>query len=285
MRSRILFLVAAVLLGTGVALAQQGQLVIYVADFHVKPGLDEQFMNLVKKHEQPVFEKLLGEGTVIAWGVDIPVLHRVGAPTHSFWWSVPDTAALDKVFAALEEMEEKVSDDDAQAGEDARKRGRPAPKSDQQTFLEIVDIGKHQDYLLRHLVVGRSSSPPPAGFQPSNWINLVRVLPGKSEEYRRLWEQYNKPVFDKLVAEGAIYAYALGTEEARSTDAFTHYVVLTLPDLAAREKVRAAFNADRQARTPAERSIITNSFLNVTDPSASRTEILRTVIYQTSPPK
>lgn len=284
MRSRSLFVLAWVLLGVSLAAAQQVQPVIHVGDFHVKPGMEGQFMSLIKEYDQPVFRQLMAEGAVLGWGIDVPVLHRAGGATHTIWWDSPDLAAFDKVFTALEAMEKRIAEADAKAAEDARQRSRPAPKSVQQRFLETVDISKHQDYLLRDLLFG-GGAPPAEGARPYRWVSLVKVQPGRSEEFRRLWEEYNKPVYDKLVAEGAIYLYAVGVEEARSTDAFTHYVEVSLPNLAAREKIREAFRADRQARSASERSIITGSFLSVIDPSASRDELLRMVIYEFARPK
>lgn len=284
MRSRFLFAVVAALLGASLAAAQSGdaiQPVTYVADFHVKPGMEEQFLKLVREYDQPVFEKLMAEGAVLSWGVDTGVLHRADGPTHSFWWSSPDLAGFDKVFAAFDDLHKKIAEADAKAAEDARKRGQPAPKSVHEKVLETVDMDKRQDYLLRDLVVGHGAVPP-AGAQPYLWVSLVRAQPGKREEFRRTWEEYDKPVYDKLAAEGVIYGYSLGIEEARSTDAFTHFVVILMPDLGTREKIREAFRADRQARTPSQRSIITGSFLSAIDPDASREELLRMVIYQTA---
>ena len=286
MRTRlVLVVILAALFATAVAAQQPVQPVTYVAEFHVKPEKAEQFLELVKKYDQPIFEKLLAEGAVLAWGVDIPMLHQPGGATHSFWWTSADLAAFDKVFAALEAQEKKILEEDKKAAEAARKAGKKAPKTFLESFLETIDLSKHKDYLLRDAVTGSGSAQPASGSMPYTLISLVTVLPGKGDEYRRLWEEYNKPVYDKLAAEGALYGYALGTEEAKSTDLFTHYVVVSMPNLAAREKVRAAFRADRAARTPAERSMISGSFQAVVDESAGRTIILRSVIFQTAAPK
>lgn len=284
MKTRLSLAVAlALLFGVSLA-AQQMQPVTYVAEFHVKPEKAEQFLDLVKKYHQPIFEKLMAEGAVLAWGVDIPILHEPGGATHSSWWTSPDLAAFDKVFAALEAQEKSMMEADRKAAEDARKKGRPAPKSVLEQFVESVDLSKHKDWLFRDLVFGGYSTPPPAGAQPYGWITFVRVLPGKGDEFRKLWVEYYKPVYDKLVADGTIYGYALGTEEARSTDAFTHYVFISLPNLAAREKLLAAFRADRDARTAAERSIMMGSFQAVVDASATRNYLLRSIIFQAAPP-
>lgn len=287
MKTRHFFGVAVLVLLLAVpTAAQQIQPVTWVADFHVKPEKSEQFMDLVKKYNQPVFEKLMAEGAVLAWGVDVPMLHEPGGATHTFWWTSPDMAALDKVFVDFAAMEQKLMDDDKAAAAEARRRGRPAPKGLMESFLETVDLSKHKDYLLRELITSGGGTPPAAGSKPYTWINLIRVQPGKGDEFLKLWRDYNKAVYDKLVADGAIHGYGLGIEAARSSDAFTHFVVISMPNLGAHDKLRAAFEADRAARSAAERSIITHSFREAVDGTASRSFILRSVIFQAAaPPK
>ena len=288
MRIRVVLLLAMALALTTVASAQQMppmQPVVYVADFHVKPGRGDDFLNQVKKYDEPTFEKLMAEGAVLAWGVDEPVLHEPGAPTHSFWWLSPDMGAFDKVFAAFEANEKKMKADDAAAAEEARKKGRPAPKTSFERFAETVDFSKHKDWIFRDLLIRFRNEPPPADAKPYAWITSVHVAPGKGDDFQKWWEKYVKVVLDKLVEDGTINGYEFGVEEAKTTDAFTHLGVVSLPNLAAREKVRNAFYADRQARSPEERNQITQNVLALIDPTATRNIVLQSVILHVAMPK
>ena len=288
MRIRVSMLLVMALLVVATAFAQQMpqmQPVVYVADFNIKPGKFDDFMNLVKKYDEPTFDKLMSEGAVLAWGLDEAVLHEPGAPTHSFWWTSPDMGAFDKVFAAFEAEEKKMKEDDMAAAAEARKKGRPAPKSVNDIFMESVDWSKHKDWIFRDLAVRFGGGPPPAGARPYSWITVVRVEPGKSDEFRQLWDKYIKPVLDKLVDDNTIHGYEMGVEEVKTTDSFTHFVIITLPNLAAREKVRNAFYADRQARTPEEREVINHRFTKVLDYSATRNMVLHSVILHVAAPK
>ncbi len=267
MRTRLMLALALSLLFVVSAAAQQIEPIIYVADFHVKPGKSADFMDLVKKYDAPVFDQLIKDGAVMAWGVDVPVLHQPGAATHTVWWAMPNVGSLDKVSAALEEMEKKA------AGEGI-----------QEKFMAAVDVSKHSDMLFREIITNSSATPPANDSGGYLWLTLTKVNPGKGPEYRKLWEQYNKPVLDKLVASGDIYSYAVGVEEAKSTNEFTHYTAVAMANLSGRDKVAAAFKADRDARTAADRSIIMNSFLAVIDATASRALVLRSVIFRAAPP-
>jgi len=280
MHKRIILALALAGVFAAGAAAQQFQPVDYVADFTVRPGMEEQFMALIKKYDEPLFEKLMAEGAVLAWGVDTPLLHSPGAPTHSIWWSCAEMSGHDKVFAAFAELVKKNKEEI----EAARKARRPVPKTLEQEFLEVFDLANHKDWLFRSIIVGFSQAPPPAGALPYSWITITKVLPGKSEEYRKLWEEYNKPVYEKLLAAGSINAYGLGVEEARTSGDFTHFTWVSLPNLAARDTVRDAIQADRQARSAADRSIITHSFVNVTDQTATRTIVLRAAVFHVAPP-
>ena len=266
MRTRLMLALALSLLFVASAAAQQVEPIIYVADFTVKPGKNADFMDLVKKYDAPVFDQLLKDGVIMAWGVDVPVLHTAGGSTHSFWWAMPNVGALDKVFAALEEMEKK------HAGEGIEEK-----------FLAAVDVSKHGDLLLREIITNSGSAQPGNDQGGYLWLTFGRIQPGKSDEFRKLWTEYFKPVYDKLVADGTIYSYSLGVEEAKTTDSFTHYVAVGMPNLAARDKVVAAFKADRDARSPADRSIITNSMNAVVDLPSLRNYILRSIIFRAAP--
>jgi len=269
MRTRMVVALALALVFAAGAAAQEALPVIYIADFHVHPGKEGDFRDVVNKYHMPAFDKLIADGAVLAWGIDVPVLHTPGGATHTFWWACPNMAGMDKAMAGIAELSKKIDD----GGDRAR-------------YSASIDLSKHVDYLLRDVVVGNGPNQPAADAKPYLWLTLVRVQPGKSDEFRKLWEQYFKPVYDKLAADGAIHSYALGTQEAVRTDFFTHYVAISLPNLAARDKVNAAFEADRAARTAADRSIIMHSILGVIEPTATRHEIMHSIIFKAAqPPK
>ncbi len=284
MRNRILGAFLLALLCCVTAAAQQAQPVSYIGDFYVLPGREEEFLNLVKKYDEPVLNQLMAEGAVLAWGVDVPILHLEGAPTHMIWWGVPDMGAFEKVLAAFEAAEKKWADEYAKLADDARRKRQVAPKSVMEQLLDTVDLSRHRDWLLRTQVSNYATAPPPADAKPYSWITMFHVKPGKAAEFRQLFDRYAKPTYDRLVADGTIVGYELGVEEAKSTDAFTHYVWTVLPDLAAREKVRSTFMALNESRAPEAREAIEHLFLSTIDPAATRTFVQRTIYLKMAPP-
>jgi hypothetical protein len=149
---------------------------------------------------------------------------------------------------------------------------------------EAVDMSKTHDYLTRDLVIGLSSTAP-AGILPYSRYNFVKVKPGKAGDYRKAWEKYNKPVLEKLLADGVILAYGLAVEEVRTDGEFTHFTWFDTKELAAMDKVRSAFIADRGHRTQEEQDAISNLFASLLDLDAARSEVGRSIIFHVPAPK
>lgn len=113
----------------------------------------------------------------------------------------------------------------------------------------------------------------------------MKVKPGKAAEYRKAWEKYNKPILDKLLADGTILVYGLSVEDIRTDGNFTHFTWFDTKDLASMDKVRASFISDRDHRSPEEQDAITHLFASLTDLDATRSEIDRAVILRVGPIK
>ena len=276
MRKRILFLLAALF---AFALASDAQ-VLVVGDFNVKPGKEADFIKAVEGAGVPAYAPLLKDGTLLAWGISVPVFHTPGDATHSVWYVAKDFTSIDRVQAALTAQIGKSQEDYKKAVEDARKKRTAEPRDPMQAFMETVDMSAHKDWVFR-IQLRNASAAPPSGMGYA-WINLVKVYAGQAPEWRAAWDKYVKPTYDKLLKEGAINGYEIGTEELKSQDAFTHYVLVALPNLAAREKVRAAFAAVNESRSEELRRAIGEQFRATSDPSAARQFVLRDVKVYTA---
>jgi UDP:flavonoid glycosyltransferase YjiC (YdhE family) len=99
MRSTVvLALAVASLLVATISFAEDTPKPITVVSlFNVLPGKGETVMNLFKKHDKPVLDKLLSDGTILGYGLLVPVVHVAGAPTHATRNLVKTPADVDKV--------------------------------------------------------------------------------------------------------------------------------------------------------------------------------------------
>ncbi|HVM74446.1 MAG TPA: hypothetical protein VMT75_02315 [Candidatus Saccharimonadales bacterium] len=280
MKTRVLLCFALVLLSCASAWAQQAptQPLTFWYEYTVNPGKEDQFLELVKTVGAPVRDKLMADGVVLAWGVQTPVLRVPGNATHSIWYAVADWSGVEKVQNAMQAQIAKLTEEAAKGS--VAKKGGTAAQGPMDRVKDIADVSKTHDYLTRDLVFKVTQTAPPAGLLPYTRFNFVKVKPGKAAEYRKAWERYNKPVLDKLLADGVIGAYGLSVEEVRTSGEFTHFTWWDTPDLAAMEKVRAAFIADRDHRSQEEQSAIVDLFTGLTDPDAARSEVDHAVIFR-----
>lgn len=265
--SLILLLVSFAAIGQQTS--TQPQPLTFYYDYKVNPGKEEEFMNLIKTVGAPVRDKLMAEGVVLAWGMETPILRYPGGTTHLIWFSVANMDGVDKVLTAMEAQQAKL---EAEA-----KASKSKPPSER--IRETVDMSKTRDWLTVDLVFQAGSVPAP-GVLPITRYNFVKVKPGKGADYRRTWEKYNKPIFDKLLADGVILAFGLATEAVKTDGDFTHYVWMATANMAGLDKIAAAFAADRARRTEDERNSITQAFTDATEPDMARSSVTRSRIFR-----
>ena len=282
-------MLAAVLLAlacvSGAAAQQAAQpmpqpIAVYT-DYTVKPGKEADFMELVNKIGAPVREKLMKDGVVLAWGVEVPLNRGAyGSTTHTVWYAVADWASIEKVQAASAAHFQKTIADEAKAAEEARKKNQKPGMSTMERALETVDSTKTRDWYTRDIVFGVGSAPATAGMLPFTRYNFAQVKPGKSAEYQAWWEKYIKPVLDGLVKDGTVAAYGLSVEEVKTTNDFTHFSWVSVNGLGALDKVRAAVFGSFDKRSAEEREAIFQAVGNLTDATASRALVKRSVIFR-----
>jgi hypothetical protein len=285
MKKRVFVCFALVLLCCVSAMAQQApmQPLTFWYDYTVNPGKGDQFLELVKTVGAPVRDKLMADGVVLAWGVQTPLLRVPGNATHSIWYAVADWSGVEKVQSAMQAQIAKLTDEAAKTG--VAKKGTTGTQSPMARIMDVADVSKTHDYLTRDLVFNVTHTAPPEGFLPYTRFFFVKAKPGKGGDYRKAWEKYNKPVLDKLLADGIIVAYGLAVEEVRTDGDFTHFTWYDVKDLASMDKIRAAFLSDREHRTEEEREAITNLFASLTDGDASRSDVEHAVVFHVAPMK
>lgn len=285
MTKRVLLCFALLLFSSVATMAQQApmQPLTFWYEYAVNPGKEAQFLELVKTVGAPVRDKLMADGVVLAWGVQAPLLRIPGGATHEIWYAVADWSGVEKVQTAMQAQIAKLAEEAAKGG--VTKKGASTSQSPTARMMEIADLSKTHDYLTRDLVFNVTHAAPPEGLLPYSRYSFVKVKPGKGPEYRKAWEKYNKPILEKLLADGVIVAYGLAVEEVRTSGEFTHFTWYDTKDLAAMDKVRAAVLADREHRSQEEQDSINELFANLTDPDAARGEVAHSIIFKVAPMK
>ncbi|HSB14807.1 MAG TPA: hypothetical protein VLE22_10125 [Bryobacteraceae bacterium] len=239
MLKRSVCLVVFALLVAACLPGQEPKPLIVVASFKVHPAKADEWVAGVKKIYVPALEKQFADGAILAYGLDEDFLHSAGKPNFEAWYVVQDYAALEKVDNAL----------DAAASEHKESMGQ---------MMDAVDFDHHSDYVFR-TVIGNHKMLP-AGAKPYWHFSRVQVQPGKSEEFRKGFEKYVKPTYDELVSSGAICGYDLDVEEVHSMEPGWHWTGICLPNLAAMDKVDAAFDEVIKKRGPEEQAAVMTAY-------------------------
>ena len=277
--SLTLVLVCCAAMGQQAQPQPQPQALTFYYDYHVVPGQEEELMNLIKTVGAPVRDKLMADGVVLAWGMETPILRYPGGTTNLIWFSVANYEGVDKVLNAMEAQLAKLAADEAKAADAARGNRQKPTITTAERLRAVFDMSKTRDWLTRDLL-SNFGPPPAAGVLPITRYNFIKVKPGKGADYRRAWEKYNKPVYDKLIADGVVLAYGLAVEEIKTDGDFTHFVWIAVANMAAADKVSAAFNADRARRSDEERNAINDLFVSVTEPDMARSIVTRSRIFR-----
>jgi hypothetical protein len=107
-----------------------------IADFdliRVKPGRGGDYMELFRKYEKPVYEKLIDDGVIYSYSVNVEAVHTMKP---GLIWTIvgmADLGAKDKVQAAFRAASEKTSEDERNLVD--------------KMYEEVVEPGSHRDSL------------------------------------------------------------------------------------------------------------------------------------------
>jgi DNA-binding Lrp family transcriptional regulator len=252
------FTLTTFLLATMSLSAQQYKNLTSLATFKVAPGKQDAVVERGKAFV-PVLDKLVASGVVLAYGIDVDMLHVPGENNIVFWADVPDFASLAKEEEAIDEF----------------LKANPGVMAD---LVSMSDPSTHSDLILRAWEEGHRAAP--AGAMPVEDIDMVRAKPERMEEYLEMFRKYDKPVLDKLVADGVIYGYGLYTEAVHTMKPGFVWQVTTLPDLGAKDKVRAAFSEAWKKLPDGERQMLDKVFFDMADYSTHRDDLAVSVVFR-----
>ena len=153
------------LAATWPALAQDNTGYTSVALFKVKPDAATAFVENLKKLVTPIGAKLLKDGVIGGYGIDMDMFHQPGVTNAALWIDVPSFAAFGKAEEAFQAAL------------------KASPQLASATFA-ATDPSAHADIMVRHMFV--NMKPAPAGSLPYTNFYSVKVKPGKIGRLRSL---------------------------------------------------------------------------------------------------
>ena len=136
--------------------------------------------------------------------------------------------------------------------------------------------GKHRDYLVRAQVRHARAASGTDGYL---WVNYTQLKPGKSEEWRALFDKHIKSLLDGLVDDGSWISYEVDAEVVHTDNPDGIYLVYVAPNAEGIDKFFAAVGARMGQATPEERRAIGEAFAATTVPGAHRDFFARVLNY------
>ena len=221
----------------------------FVAEWEIPRAQWPSFSSDFEKVIQPALEKLAAGGTLVGWGGYENVVHTPNGYTHGTWWQATSYANLEK--ARLELLK-------ASAGMQA-----------------MAAATGHRDFLLR--TIGANAKPGSGtGYLT---VSSFVLKPGKGREWKELWDKYNKPISDELVAKGALAGVSVHVQDVHTDSQLLRYTVTLAPSAEADDQVNAAFDAANAKLTQQERTQRQVMFDGVLEPGAHRDQYARVIRY------
>lgn len=218
----------------------------YVAEWGV-PRAQWADMEKSNAEEKVTLDAMVADGTLIGYGYFQNRVHSDGGYTHGSWFQAK---SVGNILKALEKFY-------------ARPAGVTTPAQ---------GASKHQDYLMVATIHGAKPVSNSTGYLR---VISVAIRPGQMEEFVDAYNRYVKPLYDKLLAEGAIVSYQFDTEFSIQNAPGRVFSAVVLPDADAMNKVDMAFG-QMFAANPAALAVL----MAASEPN-SRNDILARVTSMT----
>lgn len=214
------------------AQAEKPRLYTYVSDWTI-PRTQWDDMEKENATSKAALDKLVADGTILGYGFTSTVAHEFKGPTHGDWIQA---SSLGGIFKALDPL---------------RSASRNAA---------LLGSGPHQDLF----VVSQNYNGHSGTFNDGILRVIgLRVKPGQMDHFRETWAKYLVPVYEQLLADGALHSYQLDTEWNVTSPPGTVYVVTVAAGGEGVDRVAAAIN-DTFAKNPA----ILDALLSATEPDS-----------------
>ena len=190
-------------------------------------GGSRNLIELTVKDDGPMYDGLLASGSLLSWGIAIPINHRPDDTwNYMLWTTMADWGKIGDLQAGFENSFAARSPKDMAAS--------------QKAYEEATIGGAHHDWIVRHQVYQPGTGEVrPRYFNTSFW----KTKPGTEEKLTAFYKDRMQPVFEGLRTAGTISGYGIFTQEIHGDPEWTHVTWYAISDLAAIDAVGPALDA------------------------------------------
>lgn len=196
-----------------------------------KSGMSEKLIGMTIQSDGPMYDELLANGTLISWGIAIPIQHRLDDDFNYFQWAtMADWGKVGELQAGFEKL--------------FASRSPEAMKAMQEAYREAVVGGAHHDWIVRQLVYEQGSAGSPPRYLH---MSYYQALPGSYDAVTDFYVKNVKPIYAQLLADGVITSYGMATQELHGEKGWTHVGWYSSAELGARDAVGRAIQTSLSA--------------------------------------
>jgi hypothetical protein len=203
----------------------------YVADWAI-PRANWGEMVKANAADQQMLEKATANGTLVGYGSDTNMVHRVDGMTHDDWWSSMSMAG---VLGVLDQ----------------------AYKSGNATSPVYISATKHSDSIFVSRFYNWHSGSIKGGYTHGSSYTLKADAPPDAMEM--LTKNLIAPLLEKMLADGTIVEYEVDTQAIHTDSPSTFWLFYITPTADGLDKVSAALEDTLKANplaSPAFRSMV-----------------------------
>jgi len=234
--------------------------IIWLSFGKAQRGQSDAYTQAIVKNNSSLYDKLMGEGSVLEWGVAQPINHfpdmsytHVEFVVFANWAGV--NSFVTHFMAGMMAMSEEER------------------TSTQAEFDAVVEPGSHYDVVERGLFIGGTSQGRPG------YLNIAFYNAKPGADFMGLFKEYAVPVLDQLSTAGKIGTYGVEALELHGGDpGWTHLVWYESQGLGARDDFSAAWDAAEAVRSAEENAAMGAKFEAAMD-SGHFDQVLAVVHY------
>jgi hypothetical protein len=233
----------AAVLGQTTEVKEKPPLYTYVGDWNI-PRAQWADMEKANASDKPVLDKAMANGTIVAYGDDVNLVHQPDGATHDEWWS---SMSLAGVLNMLDQFY----------------------KSGLTTTSVLGSATKHWDNIFVSRFYNWHSGSWKDAYTHESSYKLKADAPDDAIE--KISKNLVAPLLEKMLADGAIHEYEIDTLAVHSEAPGTFWIVYIAANAEALDKVNAAVLEALKSNP-----LGGVAFGSMTESSAHRDELART---------
>jgi hypothetical protein len=215
----------------------------YVGDWSI-PRAQWADMEKANAADKPLLDKAMANGTIVAYGDDVNLVHQPDGATHDEWWS---SMSLAGVLNMLDQFY----------------------KSGSTTTAVLSSATKHWDNIFVSRYYNWHSGSWKDVYTHESSYKLKADAPDDAIE--KLSKNLVAPLLEKMLADGAIHEYEIDTQAVHSEAPGTFWIIYIAANAEALDKVNAAVLEALKSNP-----LGGTAFSSMTESTAHRDEIART---------